>query len=168
MTIPTIKTQRLILRAPSEDDFDVYKNFYADEDASSAYGGPLSELAAWKKLAADLGHWQLRGYGMWSLQEKQSGDMIGGCGLVWPRGWPRSELTWWIIPSARRKGYGFEASRAVVNYAYEVLKWPLVETHMNDENMPARQLALKLGGNVIERILFPDGLKRDIFKLPRG
>lgn len=165
--IPTLETERLILRAPSEDDFPVYEAFYADAEGSAFYGGPLSSLQAWKKLAGDLGHWQLRGYGMWSMIERESGNMIGGCGLVWPQGWPRSELTWWIIPKGRRKGYAAEASRAAIAFGYDQLKWESVETHMDDGNDAARNLALKLGGEVIDRISFPDGQDRNIYQFPR-
>ncbi|MFC2950349.1 GNAT family N-acetyltransferase [Marinicaulis aureus] len=166
MTIPTLQTARLTLRAPSKDDFSVYRDFYADKSASLAYGGPLPAHLAFRKLAADLGHWQLRDYGMWAVEEKTSGEMVGGAGLVWPEGWPRSELTWWIIPSARRNGYALEASRAVIAYAYKELQWAQVETHMNDDNEAARNLALKLGGRVIVREKFPDGYARDVYLLP--
>jgi len=163
--IPEIETGRLKLRAPHEEDFSVYKTFYANAAASSAYGGPLSPLLAWKKLAADLGHWQLRGYGMWSVQEKSSGHMVGGCGLVWPEGWPRSELTWWIIPAARRQGYALEASQAVIKFGLDQLGWDYVQTHTNDENIAARQLVEKLGGVKFTREIFPDGLERDVLKI---
>ena len=84
----------------------------------------------------------------------------------WPADWPRCELTWWIIPEARRSGYAFEASRAVIAHAYDVFGWDLVETHMNDENVAARNLALKLGGHVIAREIFPDGVERNVYALP--
>lgn len=91
--------------------------------------------------------------------------MIGACGLFWPQGWPCSELTWWIMPEARRKGYALEASRAVIDYALNVLGWDRVETHMDDDNEAARKLALKLGGKVIAREEFPDKVVRSIYKL---
>ncbi len=155
------------MRAPSAADYDVYKTFYADAEASAAYGGPLPAHLAWKKLAADIGHWRMRGFGMWSVYVRATNEMAGGCGLVWPEGWPRSELTWWIIPAARRQGYALEASQAVIAFAYRELKWALVETHMDDDNNAARALALKLGGEVIARDMFPDGRERDIYALPR-
>jgi RimJ/RimL family protein N-acetyltransferase len=117
-------------------------------------------------LAIDLGHLALRGFGRWSVAVKESGEMIGGCGLWHPEGYPRSELTWWILPAMRRSGYAFEASRAAVRFSYATLGWPLVETHMNDDNEPARQLALKLRGEVIAREIFPDGLARSVYRLP--
>ncbi|WP_218135328.1 GNAT family N-acetyltransferase [Parasphingopyxis sp. CP4] len=166
--IPQIETQRLILRAPAAEDYPVYRDFYADPDASAFYGGPLDAGMAWRRLAADLGHWELRGYGMWSLVERTSGAMVGGCGLVWPESWPRRELTWWIVPDARRRGFAFEASRAIVDFAYGEWSWPLVETHMDDGNEAARRLAEKLGGEIIAREFFPDNQERNVYGLPRS
>jgi [ribosomal protein S5]-alanine N-acetyltransferase len=167
MNIPVIETERLILRAPVDADFPVYRAFYADAQASRLYGGPLHADQAWRKLAYDLGHWALRGYGMWCVVERASGRMVGGCGIVWPEGWPRHELTWWIVPAARRQGYALEASHAVIGWAHDELGWDGVETHMDDANAAARSLAEQLGGRVIARERFPDGLSRAVYALPR-
>lgn len=163
---PEIETERLLLRGQKPEDYRVYREFFADAEASRSYGGPMGADGAWRVLAMDLGHWQLRGYGRWSVVVKSTGEMIGGCGLWWPQGYPRSELTWWTIPAQRRHGYALEASKAAVRFGYDTLRWSLVETHMNDENEPARRLVENLGGKVIARELFPDGLMRNIYALP--
>ena len=165
MHIPMLATDRLILRAPEAKDFIVYSDFYADPEASFFYGGPLTAAQAWRKLAYDLGHWALQGFGMWSVVEKASGATVGGCGIVWPEGWPRHELTWWIAPAARRNGYAEEASRATIHWAHDTLGWNAVETHMDDENDAARRLAEKLDGTVIGRQLFPDGKTRNVYAM---
>lgn len=82
-------------------------------------------------------------------------------------GWPRSEVTWWIAPSGRGQGFATEASRAVISFAYDVLGWELVETHMDDENEAVRRPVVRLGGEIIARETFPNGHDRDIFSLPR-
>lgn len=166
MIIPTLHTKRLLLRAPTGADFPVYRRFYADARASSSYGGPLRSGLAWRKLAYDMGHWALRGFGMWSVVERGTGRMIGGCGIVWAEDWPRSELTWWIAPEARRQGYALEASQAAIEWGYTKSTLGQVETHMDDDNEPARALAQKLGGKIIAREMFPDGLVRSIYSLP--
>ena len=165
--IPVLSSEHLEMRGPQTEDFQTYRDFFADAEASHSYGGPMTPDGAWRVLATDIGHWALRGYGRWSVIERSTGKVVGGCGLWWPEGDPRSELTWWIIPSARRRGYALEASRAAIAYGYGDLGWPLVETHINDENMAARKLIEKLGGVKIAREQFPDGLERDIFSLPR-
>ena len=167
MRIPTLRTERLTLRPPAAGDFPVYRDFYADAEASKLYGGPLTPALARRKLANDLGHWERHGHGMWSVVVRGGGAMVGGCGLVWPAQWPRRELTWWIVPSARRNGYALEASRAVVRWGYDVLGWDVVETHMNDDNAPARGLGERLGGSIIARQTFPDGIARNVYALPR-
>jgi [ribosomal protein S5]-alanine N-acetyltransferase len=165
--VPRLETERLTLRGPLDVDFPVYRDFFADAEASAFYGGPLEADRAWRVLATDIGHWVLRGYGRWSVLERSSGKMIGGCGLWWPEGYPRSELTWWIIPDARRHGFVLEASRAAIAFGYDQLGWDLVETHMNDDNLAALMLAAKLGGRVILREKFPDGQVRNIYALPK-
>jgi RimJ/RimL family protein N-acetyltransferase len=163
--IPTLETDRLILRGPDASDFPAYRDFYAEAAASSFYGGPLDASQAWRRLAHDIGHWALRGHGMWAVVEKASGSTIGGCGIVQPEGWPRHELSWWISPAARRNGFAEEASRAAIRWAQVSLGWSVVETHMKDENAAARALVLKLGGQLISRDTFPDNVARDVFAI---
>ncbi|MEG3124773.1 GNAT family N-acetyltransferase [Sphingomonas sp. GB1N7] len=162
-----IQTARLTLRCPTVDDFPIYREFYSDAEASSFYGGPIDTAAAWRRLAFDIGHWALRGHGMWSVVERASDRMIGGCGLLWPEGYPRSELTWWILPAARRQGFASEASAAVIAFGYEVLGWSTIETHMKDENVAAHLLAARLGSRIIAREVFPDGIARDVHAFPK-
>jgi ribosomal-protein-alanine N-acetyltransferase len=162
-----LQTERLALRRPAAEDYSAYRLFYSDPEASGFYGGPLSPALAWRKLAYDIGHWSLRGFGQWMILARESGRVIGGCGIVQPEGWPRHELTWWVLPTERRRGFAFEASKAVVAWAYDDCGFDRVETHMKDDNAAAVSLATKLGGVIIARETFPDGLERNIYALPR-
>lgn len=165
--IPVLETERLTLRAPEMADQVVYAGFLARADGPSAfYGGPLREDQAFQRLAADLGHWHLRGHGKWMVVERATGRAVGGCGLVQPTGWPRHELTWWLIEDARGQGYATEASRAAIAWGYAHGFDP-VETHMRDENAAAHALAKRLGGRLIARETFPDGATRDVYALPQ-
>ena len=164
--IPELTTERLIMRAPREQDFPIYQGFYGDAEASHFYGGPMSASNAWKQLAMELGHWYLKGYGMWSVELRSSGEMIGGCGYWWPSGWPRSELTWWLNKSAQGNGYATEASFAAIEFAYGELGWDSVETHIDDDNEAAHKLVQRLGGSVMAREVFPDGIERNVYHIP--
>lgn len=130
------------------------------------YGGPLSVGGAWSRLASDLGTWYLQGFGVWIIQRQREQDFVGACGFWQGQGWPR-ELTWWLLPEARGTGVATEASIAAIDCAYGIFKWESVETYMNDANDAARALALRLGGQKIDRRVFPDGLQRDVFAIPR-
>ncbi|MGL1921441.1 MAG: GNAT family N-acetyltransferase [Hyphomicrobiales bacterium] len=164
--IPQIETNRLLLRAPSEHDVVAYEEFYGDAEASKFYGGPLSAVEAWNKLAHDIGHWHLRGYGIWTIERKDTAHAIGGCGIYWPQGRTRPELTWWISTPSRRMGFAKEASVAAIRFGYETLEWDLVQTHMKDENLAAKSLVLSLGGKLIAREKFTDGITRNVYGFP--
>lgn len=166
MRIPVLSTPRLDLVAPDLGAFDTYRRFYTDGEASAFYGGPLSTEQTWARLKADLGSWQLLGFGVWVLRVRDSGEYVGSCGYWQGEAWPR-ELTWWMLPAARGQGYATEASRAAIAYAYDQCNWPVVESYMNDDNLPARQLVSRLGGTRCRRERFPDGHERDVFALPR-
>lgn len=166
LDIPAIETERLHLRPPSRRFLGHYDDFYGDADASSEYGGPLSPADAYRRLAYDVGVWHLRGYGVWLLERKSDGAVVGGCGFWQGRDWPR-ELTWWLLPRARGTGLAIEASRAAIAHAYNQFGWQVVQTYMDDNNAPARKLALRLGGTITARQLFPDGKERNIYDLPK-
>ncbi len=165
MQIPTLETDRLRLVPPGPACDAAYQRFYTDPVASAAYGGPLSRGAAWARLASDLGSWHLQGFGVWAVQRPADGEILGTCGFWQGRGWPR-ELTWWLLPEARGQGLALEASRAALRQAYRAWGWPEVRTYMNDDNAAARALVERLGGTRVAREAFPDGLERDVYRLP--
>lgn len=164
-TIPTLETARLRLVPPGLACDEPYRRFYTDADASRAYGGPLTAGAAWARLCADVGAWQLQGFGVWAVERKAQGDIVGTCGFWQGKGWPR-ELTWWLLPEARGQGLAQEASLAAVAHAYRVFGWPEVQTYMNDDNAAARALVAALGGQPVARQRFPDGLERQLYRIP--
>lgn len=162
-----LQTERLTLVTPEAGHFPAYRQFYASaNDLAGRYSAPRREDEAWTIMAGDIGHWSLRGFGMFVVTRKSDGDVIGGCGLYHPQGWPSHELTWWLLPTARGTGFATEASRAVIGFGYDRLGWPQVETYIRDNNGPARRLAERLGGLVDRREIFPDGVERDVFRLP--
>ncbi|EPJ43656.1 MAG: acetyltransferase [Osedax symbiont Rs1] len=162
--IPTLSTERLKLIPPDESCFAAYEQFYTDADSSKAYGGPLSSSQAWERLMLDIGSWHLTGFGVWAIKEQQSGAIVGSCGYWQALGWPR-ELTWWLLKSARCKGYAQEASIAAIEHAYTQFGWDKVQTYMHDDNQAARSLVEKLGGVISSRMEFADSLSRNIYDI---
>src|SRR5829696_4722730 len=94
--IPTLATERLILRPFRDEDLDTYAEICADPEVMRYLGDgtPLDRVGAWRQLAFIVGHWQLKGFGLWALEEKASGALIGRAGLLHPEGWPGFELGW--------------------------------------------------------------------------
>lgn len=166
MAIPNLKSQRLDLIPPDQSCDSAYQRFYTHPQASVAYGGPLSPAAAWSRLVYDLGSWHFQGFGVWALRHRENTAILGVCGFWQGRGWPR-ELTWWLLPEARGRGYALEASRVVIEHAYAGFGWESVQTYAADANEPAKALVARLGGVRVARQSFPDGEDRDVYRIPR-
>ncbi|WP_374601326.1 GNAT family N-acetyltransferase [Niveibacterium sp.] len=167
MLIPTLASERLDLVPPDQDCDLAYQRFYADAEASAAYGGPLTAAAAWSRLVYDLGAWHMQGFGVWAIRRRADASILGVCGFWQGRGWPR-ELTWWLLPEARGQGYALEASRLAIEHAYDKFGWESVTTYTADDNAPAKALIARLGGVRVTRQMFPDGHERDVYQLPRS
>jgi hypothetical protein len=93
--IPTLETERLWLRPFRPSDFDAYAELTADpEVARYLLRGVFSREQAWRVLAFLMGHWQLRGCGMWAVESKATAEFLGTLGFADPAGWPGFELAW--------------------------------------------------------------------------
>ncbi len=168
MSPPVLHTGRLRLEPAEPRHLAAYLAYYAiPNDLPGSYRAPRPRDEVEGLLERDIAEWQRNGFGMFVLSRKDTGAFVGGAGIAHPADWPRHELTWWLMPEAQGTGFATEASRAIISWAFGVLGWPVVETHMRDENLPARRLAQRLGGQVIARQTFPDGVTRDVFALPR-
>ena len=121
-----LQTERLLLRAFSDADLDAYAAMCADAEVMrylSVTGALLSREDAWRQMALFAGHWALRGFGMWAVEERESGRFIGRVGLHQPEGWPDRELGWSLARPAWGRGYATEAARAAADYAFRTLRW---------------------------------------------
>ena len=147
MTVKTLETERLLLREwREESDFEAYAEICADEEVMRYMGGkPFTRLEAWRHMAYIVGHWQLRGYGHWALEEKETGRMIGRLGFQHPVGWPEFELGWTLARD--RWGYGFatEGAKAALEHAFTTLRRTHIISLIHPENRASIAVAKRLG-----------------------
>ena len=165
MNIPVIQTDRLILRGPVSSDFEPFAEFCATE-RSRGIGGPISRAEAWRGLAMMIGHWELRGYGMWWLEEKATGRAVGRVGLWNPEGWPAPELGWVIYDGFEGKSLAHEAAIAARDYAYESLSWPVLISLISKDNQRSITLAECMGAKLDGTWTSPAGTVALIYTHP--
>ncbi|NCN83525.1 MAG: GNAT family N-acetyltransferase [Sphingomonadales bacterium] len=139
-----IETERLILRPPNGDDFEGWAAFQADAQTMTYIGGAKSRAESWRDLCAMVGAWRVRGYGMFSLILKDSGQWIGRIGPWYPDGWPGTEVGWAVAPAFAGKGYALEAAVASMNYAVDVLGWDDICHTIDPANIASIKLAERL------------------------
>ena len=154
--IPVIETARLRLTALTERHFNDYAAMLADPDSTRFVGDgqPLDRTNAWRSLAMLLGHWQLRGCGMWALELKDGGKFVGRAGLMYPEGWPDLELGWMLKPEHRHHGYATEAGTAVLDFAWNQLHALRVISLVRVGNEASDRVAERLGGEHIDDMDF--------------
>lgn len=144
MNIPTLQTDRLILRAPQESDFESIAAFGASPRSASV-GGPYSRWESWRGFLAIIGHWHLRGYGFWILETKSDGQIAGRVGIANHDGWAEPELGWHIFDGFEGKGLAFEAALAARAHAAIHLNVTRPISYIAPTNTRSLALAQRLG-----------------------
>jgi RimJ/RimL family protein N-acetyltransferase len=144
---PTLETKRLILRPFRPSDLDAYAQMCGDPEVMRYIGAgqPLSRPDAWRNLALMLGHWQLRGYGLWAAEERASGELVGRIGCWNPEGWPGFEVGWMLRRAWWGRGLATEGARASVHYAFTLLGQPRIISLIRPDNASSIRVAKRLG-----------------------
>lgn len=151
---PALETERLILRpVDPEHDFDAWAAAMADADTMRYLGAPpMSRSNAWRNMCMVMGHWQVRGYGFFSVILKETGEWVGRVGPWFPEGWPEPEIGWTIAPTHLRRGYAIEAARASLDFAFNTLGWKRVIHVIMPGNEGSIAVAEKLGSSFLKEI----------------
>jgi RimJ/RimL family protein N-acetyltransferase len=142
-----LETERLLLRMFTNEDLDAYHTMCTDAEVMRFLGDgkPLSRTDAWRHIAIFLGTWQLRGYGMWAVEDKTSGEFLGRVGYIHPEGWPGIELGWAISRPFWGRGLGFEAARACLDHGFSALQFSHVISLIHPSNRRSISVAERLG-----------------------
>jgi RimJ/RimL family protein N-acetyltransferase len=156
--IPVLETKRLILRGPEAEDYPDFKATFSSY-RSRFMGGPLNAYEAWMLYAAEIGHWNIRGFGMWMIHDKETDETYGMAG-GWKPALARAEIAWIIWPDKAGKGYALEATHAARDYYYKHQGWETAVSYLDPKNLDSIRLAERLGANVTMRLLQSTGLMR--------
>lgn len=141
---PRLETERLILRVPQASDFEPEAAFLTSERAAGI-GGPFPRSQAFRSFAGLVGHWGLRGFGFFALEEKATGRYMGRVGGWFPEPWPEPEIGWSVVAAAEGKGYAHEAALAARRWCYDTLGWTTAISLVAADNRRSQALARRLG-----------------------
>ncbi len=151
--LPDLETARLRLRQFREDDLDAYARITSDAEVMRYVGGgPLSRDEAWRSLGYILGHWKIRGFGLWAAEEKATGALIGRIGLYRPEGWPGLEVGWLVERSRWGRGLAGEGGAAALDHAFLRLEARRLISVIEPLNSASIRVAEKLGERFEKRM----------------
>jgi len=167
--VPHLATPRLLLREFRQDDLDAYAAMVADPQVMRflADGRPLTRAEAWRQMAMFAGHWALRGFGVWAVEERATGAFAGRIGCFEPEGWPGFEVAYTLAPPFWGRGYAREGAAAALRYAREVLGRDRVISVIRPDNAASIRVATSLGATPGETVEFFGGPAR-LYEYPGG
>jgi RimJ/RimL family protein N-acetyltransferase len=147
ISIPSLETPRLLLRQFRQNDFDALAALHGDAEVMKylSDGKPKTRAEAWVMMASYLGHWELRGYGLWAVEEKATGKFVGRIGLLNPEGWPGLEVAWTLARERWGNGFATEGANAALDYAFSVLKLEHVISLIHPDNAASIRVAQRIG-----------------------
>lgn len=146
-----LETQRLILRTMHESDFDALYLIFTDPNVMAAFNHPLftrEQMQRW--LQRNLDHQNEFGYGLFSVLRKETGELIGDCGLEQMEDMNAAELGYDFRSDVWNQGYATEAARAVRDYAFDILRLPQLISLIRVGNLSSRRVAEKVGMTLAE------------------
>ena len=170
---PRLETERLILRSFERRDLDDFAATLADPDVVRHLAiEPMSREDAFRRLLLAAGQWPILGMGMWAVESKASGRVVGHCGFfdmerdMEPsiRGEP--EAGWIFDRSVHGQGIAFEACTAALAWADSTLDAESIPAIISPGNSASMRLAERLGF-----VRQPDATYKDepiaLFRRPR-
>ena len=167
------KTERLLLRAPSEEDLDSIVDLWTDPLATENIGGPRDREVVLNyfldyahdpetKVRDEKDRW-------WSVIKRSSEEFVGLCSLTEKEveGQQEIELGYFFLPSFWGRGYATEAARKVAAYALSELKLESIVAIIDPVNAASKAVALKLGMTLERETLRSDSVARQVYRLNR-
>jgi RimJ/RimL family protein N-acetyltransferase len=162
--IPTLETERLILRPHRLEDFDAYVEMWADPDVVRFISGkPADRETTWSRFLRHAGSWLHLGFGFFAIEEKATGLLIGDAGFTEARRvlTPSIEGTleagWVLMPTGQGWGYATEAMSAAIGWAQEAFAGRRLTCIIDPDNLPSIRVANRLGFSELARTQYQDG-----------
>ena len=164
-----IETERLILRELREEDFEALFSVLADSDIlrHSPYTFDEKRVRNWiAKNRARYGVW---GFGLWAVVWRETGEMIGDCGLTVQEidGAFCPEIGYHIAARFQRRGIASEAARAVRDWAFERTPFRELFSYMKADNLLSRAEARTNGMRLVREFTDAEGEKTSVFSIRR-
>jgi RimJ/RimL family protein N-acetyltransferase len=151
IAIPTLRTERLVLRAFRASDLDRLAEMQADPEvmrflgtgAQRARGRTREE--SWNTMVTILGLWAMRGYGLFAVEEAATGVLAGRVGILHPYDWPEPELAWALARPFWGLGYAREAAAAARDWAFVTRGFVRLASYIDPKNARSQATAARLG-----------------------
>lgn len=146
---PVLETERLILRRLTPADAEALYRIYHEPDVLKyfAHGPPESIEAERAGIIRHLGHYDRYGFGLWATVLRDSGEMIGRCGLLAQHvdGVDEVEVAYLLSPRFWGRKLASEAARAIRDYGFQTLELSRLISIIHAQNLASKRVAVAMG-----------------------
>ena len=142
-----IETERLYLREMTDEDFEALRKVLGDPDIMCHYPYAFDEERIRNWIDRNRERYRVFGFGLWAVCRKDTGEMIGDCGLTMQLvdGRILPEIGYHIRGDQQRQGFAGEAARAVRDWTFEHTPFEVVYSYMKAENISSVRTAMSYG-----------------------
>lgn len=164
-----IETNRLILREMTEEDYDALYAVLADSDIMQHYPYAFDETRVRGWITKNIERYKTFGFGLWAVCLKDTGEMIGDCGLTMQmiHGQIKPEIGYHIRKDMQRKGYAKEAASAVRDWTFENTPFNEIYSYMKYTNEPSCKAAISWGCRQVDEYEDEDNEITKVFAITR-
>ena len=141
--IPTLATERLVLRPSRLDDFQDFADLLESE-RSHYIGGPMKRDEAWAEFSQLTAGWLLHGHGGWTIE--RDGALMGFVLIGIEPGDHEREIGYLLMERAEGQGIATEAAMAARDYGFAELGFDTLVSYIDLENANSASVAERLGG----------------------
>ena len=145
-----LETERLSLREMSEADFPLLCKHLQDAEVMYAFEHAYSDEEVWEGINTQFRRYHDDGFGVWAVILKESGALIGQCGLSLQPCEDREvlEIGYIFQKEYWHRGYATEAAIACREYAFNILKADEVFSLIRDTNIASQNVARRNGMSI--------------------
>lgn len=142
-----IETDRLFLREMNMDDFDALYAVLGDSEIMQYYPYTFDEERVRSWIERNMNRYIENGFGLWAVCLKETGEMIGDCGLTLQNiyGEMLPEIGYHIRRDCQKKGYAKEAAAAVRDWTFANTDYPAIYSYCKYTNEPSYKTAEAIG-----------------------
>ena len=164
-----IETERLFLREMKESDFDALYEVLADADSMQHYPYTFDENRVRNWIQRNIERYRIFGFGLWAVCLKETGEMIGDCGLTMQLidGEIKPEIGYHIRSDKQRNGYAKEAAIAVRDWTFNNTPFQIVYSYMKYTNEPSVKTAISYGCKQVDEYKDDENEITKVFAISR-
>ena len=164
-----IETNRLILREMTDEDYDALYAVLADSDIMQHYPYTFDETRVREWIIKNIERYKTFGFGLWAVCLKETGEMIGDCGLTMQmiNGQIKPEIGYHIRKDMQRKGYAKESASAVRDWTFQNTPFNEIYSYMKYTNEPSCKAAISWGCRQVDEYEDEDNEITKVFAITR-